>query len=183
MRNQIIAITIIFVLIGCGSKKKVVDKSREENKSTVVVNSKSEGTVSLEDSLISRVKRSKDSTKELEDFSGEIADTSKVATVTIEESNGTKTYSYTNFKNVRSSSGYSKILELDSIDRKQINKSDWSITWSIDSIADQSSRKKSTNKDLNVERGFPWHWIIIVLALYLIGSYIRGNMNPLKWFV
>lgn len=172
---------LAMALIGCGSKKKLTQKTQF---STVIAKVKRVSELSQNDieTDISVYQSNKEKNVSVqENFQGEVADISKEATLTVENLNGKKMYRYTNFKNVRTGSKISESQSnketsktLSEIDRSKSSK-DTEVATDIDT----SGSEKIINKQKDGK--FPWWWIIAALIVYLIISYFRKTLNPLGW--
>lgn len=174
-------LVVMYFLSGCGSKKKIVEKEQVKvetvSDSKIAENSQEE----TENEIVKVIVSEQNSVSVQENFIGEVADSSKDATLTIENLNGTKVYRYTNFKNVSSGSTNSVKSSKDSIDQNTTNKSIKLSTKTIETSDKTKTKSKTVNKDLEVKRGFPWYWIIIGLLLYGVLSYFGNSLNPMKW--
>ena len=178
----IVLFVLAIFLSSCGAKKKTVEKTQYSTEIATVerVNELTE-TETKTDISISKTSKETNTSKD-ENFEGEIADPTKPALVTTEEKDGKKIKTYTNFKNVKtgdqtSESEINKTLG-QNLSRQDLSKTDLTKK----AQTDNKASGKTTDKDLKVERGFPWHWIIIVLFLYAVISYFRKTLNPLNWF-
>lgn len=174
-------LVVMYFLSGCGSKKKIVEKEQVKvetvSDSKIAENSQEE----TENEIVKVIVSEQNSVSVQENFIGEVADSSKDATLTIENLNGTKVYRYTNFKNVSSGSTNSVKSSKDSIDQNTTNKSIELSTKTIETSDKTKTKSKTVNKDLEVKKGFPWYWIIIGLLLYGVLSYFGNSLNPMKW--
>lgn len=174
-------LVVMYFLSGCGSKKKIVEKEQVKvetvSDSKIAENSQEE----TENEIVKVIVSEQNSVSVQENFIGEVADSSKDATLTIENLNGTKVYRYTNFKNVSSGATNSVKSSKDSIDQNTTNKSIKLSTKTIETSDKTKTKSKTVNKDLEVKRGFPWYWIIIGLLLYGVLSYFGNSLNPMKW--
>ncbi len=84
-----------FLLVGCGSKKKTIDKLEIETKTETFNNIKAKEVenITLETS----------STLNLSSFFGRVGDSSKIATITETNKDGQRIITFTNFKDVQAS--------------------------------------------------------------------------------
>lgn len=175
----------LFVLAtSCGSKKKAVQKTQFSTQIAKVerVSELTQKDVKT-DISVSKVEEKKNVTVH-ENFQGEVEDPTKEATVTVENLDGKKVYTYTNFKNVTSGNHLSE-SETNKISESNLSEIDKSKT---SKQAEAEARAKATgqerNVDVAIERGFPW-WLVLIICiatiLYLAISYFHRTLNPLRW--
>jgi hypothetical protein len=183
LRIALVMLIICLVLMAtsCGGKKKAVQVSEVSTEIAKVerVSELSENDIQTDISVFQSNKEKNVSVQE--NFQGEVADTSKEATLTVENLNGKKVYRYTNFKNVISGNQISesesnKTLE-QSLSKIELSKSEKKTE------TDLKEKTISKNKSVSKEKQgkFPWWWIVIALVLYLAISYLRKTLNPLGW--
>ena len=178
----IVLFVLAFFLSSCGAKKKTVEKSQFTTEIATVerVNELTETETKTD---ISTSETSKETTTSKdENFTGESADPSKPATVTTEEKDGKQIKTYTNFKNVKTGTQNSE-SETNKDFGQKVSRQDLSKTdLTQKTQTDAKASGKTINKNLKVERGFPWHWVVLGLLIYSFASYLRKSTNPLKWF-
>lgn len=179
----IVLFSLAVFLSGCVAKKKTVEKSEYTTEIATVerVNELTEKSV-VKESLTTQKKESAKE-NENEDFQAEIEDPSKDFELKKETKDGTTTWTGKNIKNLSNQSGKSKETSKDSIGQKmsKIDKSKTDLTKKAQTEAKASG--KTTNKDLKVERGFPWHWVVLAVLIYALISYKRKSMKPWRWFL
>jgi hypothetical protein len=177
----LLMVWLVMWATSCGGKKKLVQKSEFSTEIAKVerVSELSENDIQTDISVFQSNKEKNVSVQE--NFQGEVADTSKEATLTVENLNGKKVYRYTNFKNVISGNQISesesnKTLE-QSLSKIELSKSEKKTE------TDLKEKTTSKNKSVSKEKQgkFPWWWIVIALVLYLAISYFRKTLNPLGW--
>jgi hypothetical protein len=177
----LLMVWLVLWATSCGGKKKAVQVSEVSTEIAKVerVSELSENDIQTDISVFQSNKEKNVSVQE--NFQGEVADTSKEATLTVENLNGKKVYRYTNFKNVISGNQISesesnKTLE-QSLSKIELSKSEKKTE------TDLKEKTISKNKSVSKEKQgkFPWWWIVIALVLYLAISYLRKTLNPLGW--
>ncbi|WP_417832767.1 hypothetical protein [Terasakiella sp.] len=177
----LICLLFAMAVSGCGSKKKLVEieKVKVETSSEETVEAISQNDIKTTQETLGKTETETET--ENETFSGEVANTSKVATVTVEKKDGKTVRTYYNFKTVNQGESKTKETVKDTFGQN-LSKTDLSkIDISIEAKSEERKATRSVSKDLEVKRGFPWWILILVLVVYGVVSYFRG-MNPLKWF-
>lgn len=179
---------LVFTLIlmsSCGGKKKLIQKSQFSTEIAKVerVNELTENST-VKESLTVQVAE-KNNVSIQENFRGEIADSSKQATITVENLGNKKVYTYTNFKNVNSGSKTSETKSKDSIGQNlsKIELSKSAKNSETDLNIDASGSEKIVDKQKDGR--FTWWWLILIalsIAIYLWIGKLKKTYMPWKWF-
>ena len=166
---------LIVALTSCGSKKKVVEK--EEEKIEIEIIDKKEEKKDVEKETKKEEKKETD-TKD-ENFYFEIEDANKEFEIEKEEKDGKTTWKGKNVKIVDFTKKETKEQKKSTEETKEKETTEKK----TDLKEKVATNKKSTNKDLEVKRGFPW-WILAVFGVvYLALSLFKKTFNPLSWFL
>jgi hypothetical protein len=183
--KKILIVLLVLLISSCGSRKRSLDKKEEKKEISIKKNIELEVKNNIKKVDTSAVVEIKNIKEEKNSFNGEIADTSKPATITEEIKNGKKKVTYTNFKNVNSSSGKKSN---NSIKKENTKHSNTDLSKIDLKQKDEFQEKKdSSSKEVKVDRksGYSWiMWLIISLALVGYGyfSIKKKQYNPLDWF-
>lgn len=182
----IVLIGLLFSMAvsGCGSKKKVVAIEREkvETSSEKKIEVTSQNDIKTTQETVKKIEIENET--ENETFSGEVADSSKDATVTVERRDGKIVRTYRNFKTVAQGETKTKETVKDTFGQN-LSKTDLSkIDLTQKEQIAEKREKKSIEKDLEVKRGFPWWWLILIafsIAIYLWIGKLKKTYLPWKW--
>jgi len=175
---------LFWLLLGCKSKEKAKNSkvyieqvAKRDMKNIILRNNtksmeiKSEGIKTISDF----------STQE---FSGQVADSTKPARREIEEKEGKFVETYYNFKTINTKNNQKTETKKDTI-VQNLSKQDLSkIDLTQNSQTETNSKTKEKTTDVSVKGGIPWWlWLllIIVLAVYGYISYLKRTINPMKW--
>ena len=171
----------LWATFSCGSKKKLIQKTQfsTEMISVEKMNEVTDQEVKTEMSTIKVSEKKNVSVHE--NFQGEVSDSQKEATVTVENLEGKKVYRYINFKNVRTSVNNSNTITKDSLGQNlskiNVSKTQSTHTAKIKEKASGSERVSNVNHAAAI----PW-WVWIILGIYSAVSIWRNSLNPFKWF-
>lgn len=186
MRKIILYLLFLFFLLSCGGKKKLIQKSQfaEQTDKVARASELDQRETQIDFSLNELIKEKNVSMQQ--DFTGEVADSSKEATLTVEDLNGKKVYTYTNFKNVTSGHHTSE-SETSKISDGKLSTSERSERAKNSEIK-ETSKASGSVKDIDKQKNgkFPWWWLLVILLLvilllYIAVSYFRKTLNPLRW--
>lgn len=177
----LLAFALIF-LSSCVSKKKLVQKSEFSTEIAKVerVSELTQNDVQTDLSINSSSQKLKE--KEKENFSAEIDDSTKKASITKKEKDGETKWEFENIKHFNAGKEKSKEETKDSIDSSLSINDKSKASKNSESKTDIDAYGSEKNLDIKKEGKFPWIWIILFLVIYLAISLIRRNLNPLGWF-
>lgn len=178
----VVFILILLAATACGSKKKVVEKTDNSTKVEVVDNKK-EIKDSSEDFKKEETKEfEKTIDSDQEDFYVEIDNPEKDFEIEKETKDGKTTWKGKNIKNLDFNKKRSKdsFKEKNETNEELVREEKSEIK--EESVSNDISKTTTFKKDLEVERGLSWIWIILAILLYLIISYFRRTLNPVNWF-
>ncbi len=169
---------LIGFLIGCGSKKKLTQKSQFETEVAIVEKQKETENKETKTEAGKVEKKETETKKESEDFTAEVDDPSKPASVKKTEKDGETTWDLSNIKNFNAGSKNETSKSKDSIGQNlsKIDKSNKTTDSETKTDIDASGSERNTDSERT--GGIPW-WLIAVL--YAVVSFIRKSLNPLKW--
>lgn len=185
MVRATLLILALIIFTSCGSRKRALDKTKEQTETAIKTETQTFINNDVKKQAEITTKVIQQAQEQEQEFTGEVADPTKPASVMTEQKDGKTIQTFTNFKNVSNSS-------------KTANKSNVSDAKSNIAITDNStkstkqkeqskSKESKESKTVQVERktGFPW-WLWLIVALiaggYVYYSYLKNTYNPLSWF-
>lgn len=179
--KQITYFLIAFFLISCGSKSKSLTKTKEktESKSNIQLDSTAQSEVVKVDTvqvnqIINELTRS-------EQFTGEVSDPNKVASVEREVIGNKVVTTFKGFKNVKQSTRSTAKKDSIASSSKKIEREKSIIEVNKSDQSEIKTDKKQIIKSKQKEDGFPWWWLIAIIAVYFVISDLLNSFNPLSW--
>jgi len=183
--RYLILILALFIFTSCGSRKRALEKTKEQSEASI----KNETQTVITNDVTKQAETIQQQTElqqeQEQEFSGEVADTSKPASVQTETKDGKTIQTFTNFKNVSNSSKTANKSNVNDTTVKQ-SESDKSKT-DIKQKEESQTKQAKESKSVQVERktGFPW-WLLLIIALgasvYFYYSKVKNTYKPLNWF-
>ena len=175
----------LFLLTSCGSRKRALEKTKESTETTIKNETQTVIKTDVTKQAETITKVNEQAQEQEQDFSGEVADTSKPASVQTETKNGKTIQTFTNFKNVSNSSKTAKKSNVKDTVVKYLETDN--STKKVKQKEESKSKESNESKTVQVERetGFPWWlWIILllILGIYIYVSNLNKTFNPLTWF-
>lgn len=185
MVRILILILALFLFTSCGSRKRALEKIKEQSETAIKTETETVIKTDVTKQSETIIKVNEQAQEQEQEFTGEVADTSKPASVQTESKDGKIIQTFTNFKNVSNSSKTANKSNVSD------NKSNIAITDNSKKITKQKEQSQSKesreSKTVQLERktGFPW-WLLILLTIaagaYLYFSKLKKTYNPLEWF-
>lgn len=174
-------IWLVLWATSCGGKKKLVQSSEYSTEIAKVERVNELVEKDVEKSTETATGTEKTAEKETENFNAEIEDPSRPASITKTEKDGQTIWNLENIKNFNAGKEKSKERTKDTTSQKQseIDKSKSSKDTEASTDIDTSGSGEIINKQKDGK--FPWPWIVVLLLLYAVVSYLRKSLNPLKW--
>jgi len=181
--KKIILLFAVFLILGCGTRKKALDVSKVKTEVSV----ESDVKVSVKKDMEKETVRQSETTEIKSDisatFEGKVSDTTKPASIEESVKEGVKTTTFNNFKEIKTTNKESK----EDLENKQSEKQSFIDKSLIDLEQNKQERLRleSEKKLLAVESEKPngWSslaWSLIVIAIVLVAGVIFYFWNYRK---
>ena len=171
---------LIGFLISCGGKKKLTQKSQFDTEVAIVEKVKETENKETKTEAGKVQEKETETKKESEDFTAEVDDPTKPASVKKTEKDGETTWDLNNIKNFNAGNVKETSKSKDSLGQNlsKIDKSNKATDSETKTDIDASGSERNTDSERT--GGIPW-WLIATAVLYGVVSFIRKSLNPLKW--
>lgn len=175
-------VILSIALSSCASKKKLMQKSQFTTEIAQVERVDQLEKRDIEKTGETTIGSERTAEKESESFQVEVNDPTLPASVKKTERDGETKWELENIKNFSSGNEKSKESSRDTISKKQAEqeKSESATEYISELDGTASGSDKIVHKEK--EGRFPWWWIALAVILYLVVSYLKETLNPLRWW-
>lgn len=180
----ILLVLLLWVTFGCGGKKKLVQKSEFSTEIAVVEKVNETKETEKQEDFQTVTEKETEKTKEAENFTAEIEDPSKPASVKKTEKDGETKWELENIKNFNAGKEKEKEKTKDSLGQN-LSKNDKSKNIK-NSEKDLALKSSGSEEVINKEKSYTipwWLWVILAIAVivYIWLSRIKKTYLPWKW--